>query len=264
MASGIIIIRARDFAKQLTTFRSSAARARRAGSARSPSSGVIFVQQLAEAYLRRGTRSVSPRKAKRLAAAEAARSEAQRPHARARHPRRRRGDHRLRRGDRARVAARHAAAQPPDHLRGGSPRQADRSRDDAARGLRRQPHARERAVQHARLVHRRVRHHARRSRGRSASTAASARSRTSRSATATSTTSCRAASSPWPRAASRSAPRAKSSTSTSPSRSASASRSCSTSPRCCSSSTTSTGPRRACSASRSRSRRSRCCPRSRT
>ena len=75
-------------------------------------------------------------------------------------------------------------------------------------GLRRQPHARELAVQHARLVHRRLRHHARRSRGRSASTAASARSRTSRSATATSTTSCPAASSASPPAAWRSAPRA--------------------------------------------------------
>jgi hypothetical protein len=55
IASGIIIIRARDFAKQLTTFR--------AGGPSVPNQlgaltkfGVIFVQQLAEAYLRKGRR----------------------------------------------------------------------------------------------------------------------------------------------------------------------------------------------------------------
>jgi hypothetical protein len=55
LASGIIIIRARDFAKQLTTFR--------AGGPSIGSQlgalvkfGVIFVQQLAEAYLRKGRR----------------------------------------------------------------------------------------------------------------------------------------------------------------------------------------------------------------
>ena len=59
LASGVIVIRARDFAKQLTTFRS-----------RGPSAGkqlgalvkfgVIFVQQLAEAYLRKGRRTRVP------------------------------------------------------------------------------------------------------------------------------------------------------------------------------------------------------------
>jgi cholesterol oxidase len=48
IASGIIIIRARDFAKQLTTFRGQVP-----GMAKF---GVIFVQQLAEAYLRKGRR----------------------------------------------------------------------------------------------------------------------------------------------------------------------------------------------------------------
>ena len=52
--------------------------------------------------------------------------------------------------------------------------------------------------------------------------------------------------------------------STSRSRSAWAWRWCSTRRRCCSSSTTSTGPRRACSVSRSRSPRSPCCRRSPT
>ena len=48
IASGIIIIRARDFAKQLTTFRGQVP-----GMAKF---GLIFVQQLAEAYLRKGRR----------------------------------------------------------------------------------------------------------------------------------------------------------------------------------------------------------------
>ncbi len=48
VASGIIIIRARDFAKQLTTFRGEVG-----GMAKF---GVIFMQQLAEAYLRKGRR----------------------------------------------------------------------------------------------------------------------------------------------------------------------------------------------------------------
>ena len=60
LASGTIMIRARDFAKQLTTFR--------AGGPSVPNQlgaltkfGVIFVQQLAEAYLRKGPRArVSP------------------------------------------------------------------------------------------------------------------------------------------------------------------------------------------------------------
>jgi hypothetical protein len=50
VAGGIIRIRARDFAKQLTTFRSD-------GVAPLAKFGVIFVGQLAEAYLRRGTRT---------------------------------------------------------------------------------------------------------------------------------------------------------------------------------------------------------------
>jgi cholesterol oxidase len=49
VASGIIVIRARDFAKQLTTFRG-----RLGGLARF---GVIFAEQLAEAYLRKGRRA---------------------------------------------------------------------------------------------------------------------------------------------------------------------------------------------------------------
>ncbi len=59
LASGVIVIRARDFAKQLTTFRS-----------RGPSLGkqvgalvkfgVIFVQQLAEAYVLKGRRTRVP------------------------------------------------------------------------------------------------------------------------------------------------------------------------------------------------------------
>ena len=56
MASGIIVIRARDFAKQLTTFRSSG-RALGAQAGALAKFGVIFVQQLAEAYLRKGKRA---------------------------------------------------------------------------------------------------------------------------------------------------------------------------------------------------------------
>jgi hypothetical protein len=48
VASGIIVIRARDFAKQLTTFRGEVG-----GMAKF---GAIFMQQLAEAYLRKGRR----------------------------------------------------------------------------------------------------------------------------------------------------------------------------------------------------------------
>ncbi len=58
LASGTIIIRARDFAKQLTTFR--------AGGPSLPAQlgalakfGIIFVQQLAEAYLRKGRKRVA-------------------------------------------------------------------------------------------------------------------------------------------------------------------------------------------------------------
>ena len=50
VASGIIRIRARDFAKQLTTFRSE-------GVGPLAKFGVIFVQQLAEVYLRKGSRA---------------------------------------------------------------------------------------------------------------------------------------------------------------------------------------------------------------
>jgi cholesterol oxidase len=50
IAAGTIRIRARDFAKQLTTFRSD-------GLAPLAKFGVIFVQQLAEAYLRKGSRA---------------------------------------------------------------------------------------------------------------------------------------------------------------------------------------------------------------
>jgi hypothetical protein len=55
VASGIIHIRAVDFAKQLTTFRSTALSAGR-GLGAMLKFGVIFVQQLADAYLRRGSR----------------------------------------------------------------------------------------------------------------------------------------------------------------------------------------------------------------
>jgi cholesterol oxidase len=48
LASGVIIIRARDFAKQLTTFRG--------GLGAMVKFGVIFVQQLAEAYVFKGRR----------------------------------------------------------------------------------------------------------------------------------------------------------------------------------------------------------------
>jgi hypothetical protein len=53
IASGIIVIRARDFAKQLTTFRTGGPGigAQLGGLVKF---GVIFVQQLAEAYLRKG------------------------------------------------------------------------------------------------------------------------------------------------------------------------------------------------------------------
>jgi hypothetical protein len=56
VAAGIIHIRARDFAKQLTTFRSSAPSAGR-GVGAMLKFGVIFVQQLADAYLRRRPRA---------------------------------------------------------------------------------------------------------------------------------------------------------------------------------------------------------------
>jgi cholesterol oxidase len=46
IASGVIVIRARDFAKQLTTFRGNVPAMAKFG--------VIFVEQLAEAYLRKG------------------------------------------------------------------------------------------------------------------------------------------------------------------------------------------------------------------
>src|SRR5262249_956825 len=54
VASGIIRIRPRDFAKQLTAFRT--------GGGLRPlvKFGVVFVGQLAEAYLRRGTRARVP------------------------------------------------------------------------------------------------------------------------------------------------------------------------------------------------------------
>ncbi len=56
LASGIIVIRARDFAKQLTTFRASGPGL---GSQLGAlvKFGVIFMQQLAEAYLRKGRRA---------------------------------------------------------------------------------------------------------------------------------------------------------------------------------------------------------------
>ena len=55
IASGIIIIRARDFAKQLTTFRAGGPSIGNQVGAL-VKFGVIFVQQLAEAYLRKGRR----------------------------------------------------------------------------------------------------------------------------------------------------------------------------------------------------------------
>jgi hypothetical protein len=56
VASGIIRIRARDFAKQLTTFRSSGPSAGKQAAALGKF-GTIFMQQLAEAYLRKGKRA---------------------------------------------------------------------------------------------------------------------------------------------------------------------------------------------------------------
>jgi hypothetical protein len=56
VASGIIIIRARDFAKQLTTFRSTAP-SPIDGIKALVQFGVVFMKQLAEAYLRRRPRS---------------------------------------------------------------------------------------------------------------------------------------------------------------------------------------------------------------
>jgi hypothetical protein len=56
VASGIIIIRAQDFAKQLTTFRSTSPSLGR-GIGAMLKFGVIFVQQLADAYLRRRSRA---------------------------------------------------------------------------------------------------------------------------------------------------------------------------------------------------------------
>jgi hypothetical protein len=55
IASGVIIIRARDFAKQLTTFRAGGPSVGKQLGAL-VKFGVIFVQQLAEAYLRKGRR----------------------------------------------------------------------------------------------------------------------------------------------------------------------------------------------------------------
>ena len=55
VASGILIIRARDFAKQLTTFRAGGPSVGKQLGALTKF-GVIFAQQLAEAYLRRGRR----------------------------------------------------------------------------------------------------------------------------------------------------------------------------------------------------------------
>ena len=55
VASGIIRIRARDFAKQLTTFRSTGPGVGAQLGALAKF-GVIFMQQLAQAYLRRGSR----------------------------------------------------------------------------------------------------------------------------------------------------------------------------------------------------------------
>lgn len=56
LASGVIIIRARDFAKQLTTFRAGGPSAGKQLGALAKF-GVIFVQQLAEAYVFKGRRS---------------------------------------------------------------------------------------------------------------------------------------------------------------------------------------------------------------
>jgi hypothetical protein len=56
VASGILIIRARDFAKQLTTFRSTAPSAGK-GIAAMLKFAVIFMHQLADAYLRRRPRA---------------------------------------------------------------------------------------------------------------------------------------------------------------------------------------------------------------
>ena len=158
----------------------------------------------------RGGATMSTRKDKRLkAASRGGAQQAVRPHAPARRPRRRRRAHRVRRrGRRASGGSGMLPRSRQEHVRGRAPRQADRGGDDAARGLRGQPHARELAVQHARLVHGRPSASRARSRGRSARRAASARSRTSWSARATSTTSSPAASSRSPRAAWRSAPRA--------------------------------------------------------
>ena len=55
IASGIIVIRARDFAKQLTTFRAGGPSLGKQLGALTKF-GVIFAQQLAEAYLRKGRR----------------------------------------------------------------------------------------------------------------------------------------------------------------------------------------------------------------
>jgi len=55
VASGIIVIRARDFAKQLTTFRAGGPSIGKQLGALTKF-GVIFAQQLAEAYLRKGRR----------------------------------------------------------------------------------------------------------------------------------------------------------------------------------------------------------------
>ena len=57
LASGTIIIRARDFAKQLTTFRAGGPSvAAKLGAI--AKFGLIFAQQLAEAYLRKGRKRV--------------------------------------------------------------------------------------------------------------------------------------------------------------------------------------------------------------
>jgi cholesterol oxidase len=56
VASGIIVIRARDFAKQLTTFRSTAPSPLK-GIGAMLQFGVVFCKQLAEAYLRRRSRT---------------------------------------------------------------------------------------------------------------------------------------------------------------------------------------------------------------
>jgi cholesterol oxidase len=56
VASGVIIIRPQDFAKQLTTFRSTSPTPAK-GIGAMLKFGVIFVQQLADAYLRRRSRA---------------------------------------------------------------------------------------------------------------------------------------------------------------------------------------------------------------